>query len=261
MLTNATTTSLAVTGASTIGATSTFASALSVGSQTTPDATLTVFGNAHRQDNQATWDVFSDSRLKKDVVDYSDGLDLILNTTPKVFSYNGLAGTSDDGKKHVGIIAQDVAQKAPYMFTKTFRKLNPSDSDTTELYMYNGGTDFIYALINAVKELNAKITSLKNDRVETKTLCVEDVCVTKEQFLRMVQQANGNSTPTQTANTGSATSQVTQQATSTTDTQATTTSTASSDVTGAATSTTTDSTSAVPVSSSPSTDATTTTTP
>ena len=76
------------------------------------------------------------------------------------------------------------------MFTQVSKKLSPTDAEPTNLYMYNGGADFIYALINAIKELNAKILTLKNESVETKKLCVEDICVTKEQFLRIIEQSN-----------------------------------------------------------------------
>jgi hypothetical protein len=171
--------------------------ALTVVGTTTTDG-LEVLGSAYS--NSATWNVFSDARVKKDVAEYKDGLDLIVSIDPKVFSYNGLGGTANDGKRHVGIIAQDVVEKAPYMFTKVMKKLNNEDATETELYVYNGGTDLIYALVNAVKELNGKLTGtyndavlwtkgLKADKVEAKVLCVEDVCVTKEQFMRMVQQS------------------------------------------------------------------------
>lgn len=37
------------------------------------------------------------------------------------------------------------------------------------------------------------IRSLKSNKIETKLLCVEDVCVNKGQFLKMVQNANNES--------------------------------------------------------------------
>ena len=38
------------------------------------------------------------------------------------------------------------------------------------------------------------------DKITTKELCVEDVCVTKNQFLNMVNQANVVNTPAQSSN-------------------------------------------------------------
>ncbi len=149
----------------------------------TVDGTLAVTGTAYN--TAGTWSVFSDERLKKDITPYTKGLDFISSIKTKVFSYNDFSG-NDTTKRHVGILAQDVAPLAPEMFTKKLMNLG---GESAEVYVYNGGSDFIYALINAVQELSEKIKNLKNDRVETKMLCVEDVCVSRDQFLRMVEQA------------------------------------------------------------------------
>ena len=178
---------------------------------TTPLSTLTVVGTTtttglevtgDAYNTAGTWSVFSDERLKSEVNTYTRGLDLITKIKTHTFKYNELSG-NDTTKTHVGIIAQELAPLAPEMFTTLSKKIN---GQATDVYVYNGGTDLIYALINAIQEINNKLTgtyndalvwvkSLKADKVETKMLCVEDVCVTKEQFLRMVQQSGGQSSP------------------------------------------------------------------
>ena len=41
-----------------------------------------------------------------------------MNINPVHFQYNGLGGYADDGKQHVGVLAQEVEQVAPYSAPK-----------------------------------------------------------------------------------------------------------------------------------------------
>ncbi len=99
-----------------------------------------------------TWTASSDRRLKRNISEYTGGLDDILAIRPVQFQYNGLSGY-DTEKEHIGVIAQELAEIAPYM-VGTYTK------DGTE-YLEVDNSAMIYMLINAVKEQQAQIDDLK----------------------------------------------------------------------------------------------------
>ena len=106
------------------------------------------------------WSVYSDSRLKENVVPYTKGLSDILLINPVTYEYNGLAGTTK-GKKYTGIIAQEIKEVFPDTVNTYKAKLNEEDEEKTELYDFNA-SDLTFALINAIKELKAEIDLLKS---------------------------------------------------------------------------------------------------
>jgi hypothetical protein len=99
------------------------------------------------------WTIWSDRRLKKDISDFTDGLQLLKEIKPVWFSYNGEAGIKTN-KKFVGVIAQDMQQIAPY----TIGSFVYEDSlgHKTEYLDYDASA-VTYILINAVKEQQAII--------------------------------------------------------------------------------------------------------
>lgn len=114
-----------------------------------PTATLSVNGNANKP-GTATWAIFSDRRLKKNISPYTEGLDFIKQINAVSFSYNDkmekIWGTYKGTKNKVyqGVIAQDLQKIAPDMV----RSVELRD----ETYLEVDPNKFIYALINAVKE-------------------------------------------------------------------------------------------------------------
>jgi hypothetical protein len=102
-----------------------------------------------------TWAVASDSRLKKDIKPFSDGLNVLSKINPVWFRYNGLANLPNDGKQYVGIIAQDMKQVAPYTIG-TFK-----DATTNTEYLNYDANAVTYILINAVKEQQSIVDALK----------------------------------------------------------------------------------------------------
>ncbi|MCF0060839.1 tail fiber domain-containing protein [Dyadobacter chenwenxiniae] len=94
------------------------------------------------------WTVASDKRLKKDISDYTDGLEMLKKIHPVWFRYNGEAGTKTD-KKFVGVIAQEMKEVAPY----TVGSFTYQDTlgNKTEYLDYDAGA-VTYMLVNAVKE-------------------------------------------------------------------------------------------------------------
>jgi hypothetical protein len=132
-----------------------------VGIGGTPDQLLTVNGNASKVGG-GSWAVYSDERLKKDVRGFEEGLDVVMKIRPVSFKYNGLGGNPDDGSEYVGIIAQELIEEAPYMFSTVSKKLNPGDNEQTDLLMYDSSA-LIYILVNAIQEQQKVIEDLQKE--------------------------------------------------------------------------------------------------
>jgi len=90
-------------------------------------------------------------RLKQNISPFVDGLSVIKQINPVNYELNGLAGTPL-GAKGVGVIAQDIKDVAPYTVSTFKTKLNPTDTQDTELYSFNS-SDLTFVMINAIKEL------------------------------------------------------------------------------------------------------------
>ncbi|WP_181248476.1 tail fiber domain-containing protein [Flavobacterium magnum] len=103
---------------------------------------LTIAGNAFKPGGGA-FAATSDARLKKNVVDYKDGLAQLMGIHPVKYHYNEKSG-NDTSKEHIGVIAQELQPIAPYMVS-TFNREN------TE-YLQVDNSAMTYMLINAVKE-------------------------------------------------------------------------------------------------------------
>jgi Chaperone of endosialidase len=98
-----------------------------------------------------SWTAISDRRVKKDVADFKEGLSQLLRVRPVQFKYNGLGGTSDDGKQFVGVVAQELEKILPEMVSSRKAKLHPTDSQDTVIEQVDP-SNFAYLLINAVQE-------------------------------------------------------------------------------------------------------------
>jgi hypothetical protein len=122
---------------------------------TLPAYTLEVNGTAGKPGGGA-WTASSDSRLKKNITPYTDGLQTILLIDPVSYQYNELSGY-DTEIRYVGVLAQELQKIAPYM-VGTYQK----DGET---YFNVDNSAMTYLLINAVKELAAQNIELTN-RVE-----------------------------------------------------------------------------------------------
>ena len=98
-----------------------------------------------------SWDTWSDARVKKDVVTFRKGLAELLKIRPVNYKFNGLGGTSDNGKEYVGVIAQELEKVLPAMITSRRQKLRPADKEEIDLRVLDPSA-FTYVLINAVQE-------------------------------------------------------------------------------------------------------------
>ncbi len=77
-------------------------------------AMLQVNGDAIKFQPDATWDIASDSRYKKNITGFNDGLSKLREIRPIWFEYNGRFGIESQ-KPGVGIIAQEMQKVFPYM--------------------------------------------------------------------------------------------------------------------------------------------------
>ena len=117
-------------------------------------------GGVYQGNNAATWSVTSDQRLKKNIVDNTDGLSVINGIRIRNFEYrlpeevDAELKPTDAIKKpgvQLGVIAQELQQVLPDCVKQESTGVLSVDSDNLTWY-----------LINAVKELSAKVASLES---------------------------------------------------------------------------------------------------
>lgn len=125
---------------------------------------LNVFGNINYTGDLTDT---SDSRLKKDVQPFKEGLEKLLALDPVTFKFNGKAGTSDDNKIRIGLIAQDLQKVFPELIHPQSRKLNPEDEEETEVLTVDS-KPLTFVLMNAIKELSARIDKLEKQKPNEK---------------------------------------------------------------------------------------------
>jgi|KBSMisStaDraftv2_1062788.scaffolds.fasta_scaffold117761_3 hypothetical protein len=105
------------------------------------------------------WADSSDVRIKNVIGNYSAGLDAVKQLQPIRYSFKG--NDHDhvaDGTEYIGLIAQDVEAIMPEMVT---RKNGHIDGErVTDLRVLDTGA-LIYALVNSVQELLARIEALE----------------------------------------------------------------------------------------------------
>lgn len=130
-----------------------------------PEYNLQVVGTAAKSSGTA-WTVASDRRLKQDISKYSDGLNVITRINPVWFRYNGRGGTTSGGPLQVGVIAQEMKEIAPYTVS-SFKAKYEDQSPPEEFYNFDYSA-IGFALINAVKELDAKVKYLEEENAALK---------------------------------------------------------------------------------------------
>jgi len=130
-----------------------------------PSYQLQLSTNSAAKPTSNTWTITSDERVKTNIADYTKGLSDIIQLSPKTYDYNGKAGFDDSVTGNIGIIAQDVLGIFPETINTYNALLNEDDTEETELYNFDSHA-LTFALINAVKELNTKVTELES-RIQT----------------------------------------------------------------------------------------------
>ncbi len=111
---------------------------------------IQITGTAYKPGG-GSWTNPSDARIKKDIRPLRWGIEELLEIRPVTFKYNGLGGTTDDGREYVGVIAQELEKVLPTMVTSTKVKLHPTDTNELDIKAVDPSA-FTFVLINAVKE-------------------------------------------------------------------------------------------------------------
>ena len=116
---------------------------------------LVVNNSDCRKVNGGEWLGTSDRRLKQDINEFYDGLEQIRKVRPVTFRYNDKTEFNTE-EVHIGIIAQELQEIAPYMVKDK------------EEYLAIDGSAFKYMLINAVQEQDQIITDQQKEIDELK---------------------------------------------------------------------------------------------
>jgi len=138
-----------------------------------PVFNLTVNGSAGKTGG-GDWATLSDKKVKKNINQFEDGLEKVLQINPVTFQYNGKAGIENTEKTYVGVIAQEIQKVAPYTVDKlTYEKTEEVEEDgqlktktlSSEEFLQFDGTAIRYMLVNAIKEQQVMINELR-EKVE-----------------------------------------------------------------------------------------------
>jgi len=121
-----------------------------------PNFTFSVYGTTASYNSN--WSTLSDSILKTNINNYYEGLNVIRQIKPISYEYNGLADMPK-GRTHIGIIAQQLAPIAPYMFDTVNVVLDTVSNIETPVLSYNADA-LAYMSINAIKQLDSITTDL-----------------------------------------------------------------------------------------------------
>ena len=119
-----------------------------------------VGGGSARKPSGGSWTATSDRRVKKDILEFVDGLDVLAQLSPIKYKYNGKGGLRDNGKEYIGMVAQDVEAHAPYMVWQEKELMNPDDTEETDIYQFDPSA-LVYICLNAIKELKQRIEELE----------------------------------------------------------------------------------------------------
>jgi hypothetical protein len=123
------------------------------------DAILFVYGDGVKNQGGTGWGTLSDVRLKKDINQFSEGLDKLLKVNPVKFKYNGLAGTPNNSEE-IGIIAQEINNYFPYMVSEIKLKMNPEDIEESPILTFNSSA-LQFVMINAFKEIHERLIQIE----------------------------------------------------------------------------------------------------
>jgi hypothetical protein len=113
---------------------------------------------------------YSDVRIKENINDLTDGLDIVTQLRPRTFQYkgntsltNGVSPIDDSEEKYqpiqYGFIADEVLEIAPQYIDIADGEI---DGQQVNDLKSMSPTQLIPMMINAIKELNAKIEALEN---------------------------------------------------------------------------------------------------
>jgi hypothetical protein len=127
---------------------------------------LTILGPTAIKAGGGSWAAPSSLAVKRNIENYTRGLDELCALEPISYEYNGESGTLADGRRFVGLAAEAVAPLMPEMLTATVhREYRVRDDEDPEIVEHPmvllDPSALVYALINSCKELAARIAILE----------------------------------------------------------------------------------------------------
>ncbi len=126
---------------------------------TSPGYQLHLSQNSAAKPTSNTWTVPSDERIKKNISDFTDGLNIVMMLQPRNYQYNGLGGPGyDDTDSHIGFIAQEIEPICPYMVETGRGLIDGIQVDDFKVYQ---GHALSFVLVNAIQEQQEQIEALK----------------------------------------------------------------------------------------------------
>jgi hypothetical protein len=121
------------------------------------DSTFYVKGEPYNSINQTTWSTASDARIKKNIIDVSDGLNIINALRPVEFDYK------ENDTHDIGFIAQEYQQVLP-------KQVKTHDANDFEKALVDADgkvlaiqQNLVPYLVKAVQELTAQVETLKSE--------------------------------------------------------------------------------------------------
>jgi hypothetical protein len=123
------------------------------------NANLTIGGDGLKPGG-GPWSASSDKRIKRNVADYTIGLDDINDLRPVRYQYNGKFGSIESDQNYIGLIADEVLETRFADSVHEIEHVDPKTGVKTMVKSINGNA-FTYALMNAVKELSARVIALE----------------------------------------------------------------------------------------------------
>jgi len=128
---------------------------------------LTIAGGTAIKVGGGSWVAPSDPILKRDVAEYKSGLAEVLALQPIEYRYNGKGGLPDDGRSYVGLDARATEPVMPELVGSMMVALDPARGEEpsvavpdTEVKTVDASA-LVYALVNACKELAARVAALE----------------------------------------------------------------------------------------------------
>jgi hypothetical protein len=109
------------------------------------------------QNAGGTQEFASDERVKENVVEFSKGLDVIDNIQPYRYNY-----IYNQNKTVTGLIAQELEEFLPEAVTSMSFTI-PKTETTINDFKSIDQTTLFYVMLNAIKELSAKVKALENN--------------------------------------------------------------------------------------------------
>ncbi|MES2087839.1 MAG: immunoglobulin-like domain-containing protein [Patescibacteria group bacterium] len=133
--------------------------------------------NTATLNDAGAWTNASDRKYKENIADLNTKytLDTLMSIQPRFYTMKGT------GKPQIGFIAQELKLVLPEVVEGVDGSMGISYGNMVAL------------LVEAVQELAKKVTGFASE-FTTKKLCVDDVCVTRDQFKKMIENSGATST-------------------------------------------------------------------